>query len=145
MIIPGLKSNNAKRSMMLKTRSFLGVLVAVLCMNLSGCSGSTDQPEVADVSGVVTLDGKPVAGVNVIFQPESGRAAVGMTNEDGEYELEYLHGVKGCKLGSNTVGFDWPPDSPNMVAIPPRHTGANAFKFDVKAEGNVFDIPMTSK
>jgi len=114
-------------------------------MYLPGCSGSTDQPEVGDVSGVVSLDGKPVPGVNIIFQPDSGRAAVGMTNENGEYELEYLHGVKGCKLGQNTVGFDWPPDSPNMISIPPKHTGANAFKFDVKPGGNVFDITMTSK
>lgn len=93
----------------------------------------------------MTLDGKPVAGVNVLFQPDSGRAAVGTTNAEGEYELMYLDGVSGCKIGPNTVGFDWPPDTPNAVAIPAKHTGANAFKFDVKPGGNVFDITMTSK
>lgn len=125
-------------------RLLLSVL-AVMSIGFVGCSGSTDQPELGEVSGMVTLDGKPVAGVNVLFQPEAGRAAVGMTDAEGRYELEYLYGVSGCKLGSNTVGFDWPPDSPNMVAIPAKHTGANAFKFDVKAGDNVFDITMTSK
>ena len=136
---------NQSELMMQKMRSPLSFFAVALVLCITGCSGSTDQPEVADVSGVVTLDGKPVAGVNILFQPESGRAAVGLTNEQGEYELLYLDGVPGCKLGTNTVGFDWPPGSPNMIAIPPKHTGANAFKFDVKPGGNVFDITMTTK
>lgn len=126
-------------------RVLLSSLLSVLFLGVVGCSGSTDQPELAEVTGVVTLDGKPISGVNVLFQPEAGRAAVGMTDEEGRYELEYLYGVSGCKIGMNTVGFDWPPDSPNMVAIPAKHTGANAFKFDVKPGDNVFDITMTSK
>lgn len=123
----------------------MSIVVVALIVCITGCSGSTDQPDVADVRGVVTLDGQPVAGVNILFQPESGRAAVGLTNDKGEYELQYLDGVRGCKLGTNTVGFDWPPDSPNMIAIPAKHTGANAFKFDVKPDANVFDITMTTK
>ena len=126
-------------------RLFLSSLLVVFSVAVSGCSGSTDQPEVGEVTGVVTLDGKPVPGLNILFQPEAGRAAVGMTNEQGEYELQYLDGVSGCKIGPNTVGFDWPPESPNAVAIPAKHTGPNAFKFDVKPGDNVFDITMTSK
>jgi len=125
-------------------RLLLGSILSVFLLGINGCSGSTDQPELAQVSGVVTLDGKPVPGLNILFQPEVGRAAVGMTDEEGRYELEYLYGVSGCKMGSNTVGFDWPPDSQNMVAIPASHTGTNAFKFDVKPGSNTFDLTMIS-
>jgi len=131
--------------MVLEMRLLLKGLLSVVLFGIAGCSGSTDQPDLAEVSGVVTLDGKPVPGVNILFQPESGRAAVGMTDDEGRYELEYVYGVSGCKMGSNTVGFDWPPDSPSMVAIPAKHTGTNAFKFDVKPGDNVFNISMTSK
>lgn len=125
-------------------RLLLGSLFSVFLLGIVGCSGSTDQPDLAQVSGVVTLDGKPVSGVNILFQPEAGRAAVGMTDEDGRYKLEYLYGVSGCKMGTNTVGFDWPPDSLGMVAIPASYTGTNAFKFDVKPGSNTFDLPMIS-
>jgi len=125
-------------------RLVMSSLLSVFLLGIVGCSGSTDQPELAEVSGVVTLDGKPVSGVNILFQPESGRAAVGMTDKDGRYELVYLDGVSGCKMGTNTVGFNWPPDSLGMVAIPASHTGANAFKFDVKPGSNTFDLTMIS-
>jgi hypothetical protein len=131
--------------MKLQMRSVLSFQAILFSLCFAGCSNSTDQPEVAEVSGVVTLDGKPVVGVNVLFQPDSGRAAVGLTNDQGEYELQYLYGVSGCKLGPNTVGFDWPPDTPNVVAIPAKHTGANAFRFEVKPGGNVFDITLTTR
>jgi hypothetical protein len=56
---------NQSELMMQKMRSPLSFFVVALVLCITGCSGSTDQPEVADVSGVVTLDGKPVAGVNI--------------------------------------------------------------------------------
>lgn len=125
-------------------RLLLSSLLSIVLFGIVGCSGSTDQPELAEVSGVVTLDGKPVPGVNILFQPESGRAAVGMTDDEGRYELEYVYGVSGCKMGSNTVGFDWPPGSANAVGIPPKYNGDAAFKFDVKPGSNTFDLKMES-
>lgn len=125
-------------------RQFWALGLLGFCFVL-GCSESTDQPEVAEVTGVVTLDGKPVAGVNVLFQPESGRAAAGLTDTEGNYELLYLDGVPGCKVGPNTVGFDWPPDTANAVSIPAKYTGPGALKFDVKPGDNVFDITLESK
>jgi hypothetical protein len=120
---------------------FVGCMAFTL---LSGCGGSTDQPELGDVSGVVTLDGTPVAGVNVVFKPDAGRAAGGNTDAEGRYTLQYLDGVEGCKLGPNTVGFDWPPGSANTVGFPAKYNGDAAFKFDVKPGSNTFDLKMES-
>jgi hypothetical protein len=111
---------------------------------VSGCSGSGDQPEVGEVSGIVTLDGKPVAGVNVVFKPDVGRAGAGNTDAEGRYTLQYLEGVEGTKLGPNTVSFDWPIGSANAVGIPAKYNDSAAFKFDVKPGSNTFDLKMES-
>lgn len=66
-------------------------LVAVIALTLGngGCGSN-----LAQVTGVVTVDGQPLRGGNdvratVIFQPSTGagRVAVGLVNEDGEYRL----------------------------------------------------------
>ncbi len=111
---------------------------------LSGCGGSDDQPELGEVSGTVTLDGKPVVGINVVFKPDIGRAAAGNSDADGNYTLQYLAGYEGSKLGPNTVSFDWPPGSPNAVSIPTKYNGVDAFTFDVKPGSNTVDLPMIS-
>ena len=120
------------------------VLACVMSTFSAGCGGSSDQPELGSVSGVVTLDGKPVVGVNVIFKPDVGRAAADSTDAEGNYTLQYLDGVEGCKLGPNTVGFEWPPGASNTVGIPAKYNGEAAFKFDVKPGSNTFDLKMES-
>ncbi|MBB03288.1 MAG: hypothetical protein CMJ47_11620, partial [Planctomyces sp.] len=71
---------------------------------LAGCGGAPDdRPELADVTGVVTLDGEPVDGASVAFSPKSGmRGASAQTNELGEFELSYAS-TMGCPLGEHTV------------------------------------------
>ena len=65
------------------------VMAALLTLVSSvGCSGASDQPELGEVSGIVTLDGKPVVGVNVVFKPDIGRAAAGNTDAEGNYSLQ---------------------------------------------------------
>ncbi|APZ91820.1 hypothetical protein [Fuerstiella marisgermanici] len=57
---------------MSKTLAIL--LAGVGFVIVSGCSdGPEDMPEVGDVEGVITMDGKPLVGVTVEFTPESGR------------------------------------------------------------------------
>ncbi len=57
-------------------------MTVCLTMLLSmGCGGG-DMPELGDVSGKVTLDGKPLVGINILFTPEKGRPAGGVTDEE---------------------------------------------------------------
>jgi hypothetical protein len=97
------------------------VFACALLTFSAGCGGSSDQPDL---------------GV--------GRAAAANTDAEGNYTLQYLDGVEGCKLGPNTVGFDWPPGATNAVGIPAKYNGDAAFKFDVKAGSNTFDLKMES-
>ncbi len=59
--------------------SWLKALCLVLLVSAVGCTPS-DQPPLGRVYGKVTLDGEPLAGVIVNFQPESGRVATAETD-----------------------------------------------------------------
>ncbi|WP_437193444.1 carboxypeptidase-like regulatory domain-containing protein [Planctomicrobium sp. SH527] len=77
----------------------------IVCMAFlygSGCAGSGDFPEIADAGGVISYQGKPLASASVIFTPETGPIAVGMTDDDGKFHL-LTQGKTGAKLGKHTV------------------------------------------
>ena len=66
-----------------------------------GCSSS--GPEIATVSGRITMDGKPLAHATVVFSPENGRPAGARTDADGNYVLNFTEGRSGAIPGTNTV------------------------------------------
>jgi hypothetical protein len=74
-----------------------------------GCSSGT---KLAPVSGTVTLNGKPLAGASVNFEPQSSGEkksleaplnSTGKTNDKGEYSLETIKGQKGAVVGKHKV------------------------------------------
>lgn len=81
----------------LSARIRLFPLAVVLCF-VGGCGGS--DIETAPVSGVVTLDGAPIADILVNFQPVAGATmdataspgSYGLTDPDGRYTLEWADG-----------------------------------------------------
>ncbi|MHC4181375.1 MAG: hypothetical protein ACYSWU_28080, partial [Planctomycetota bacterium] len=85
-------------------RSAVGVLCGCLvCLILPGCGGGPDLPPVADVSGVVTIDGKPLPRGTIQFVPDEskgpgGATAVGRIGSDGRYTLKTA-GVEGAIVG----------------------------------------------
>ena len=75
-------------------------LIAVLLA--AGCGGG--GVELGDVSGRVTLDGKPLPNALVRFQPEKGgRSAQGITDADGRYKLNYSARDTGALAGKSKV------------------------------------------
>jgi hypothetical protein len=79
--------------------SFL--LTSVLLVALTGCGSS--GPEIAYVTGKVTMDGKPLPNAAVVFVPENGRPAGARTDEDGTYVLNFAQGRKGAIPGASTI------------------------------------------
>ena len=63
-------------------------LILLLLVSLPGCDSG---PEMAPVTGVVELGGKPLPGGRIIFEPVGGgpqsKSAVGDILEDGSFEL----------------------------------------------------------
>ncbi len=119
------------------------LLVFLLAVSLTGC-GADDTPPLGLVTGTITLDGVPLEGVIVIFKPESGRAATGTTNTQGEYELEYAYGVEGCKTGPNQVMLEWPLGSTQAKALSPKYTTASELTADVKSGSQPIDFKLES-
>jgi len=81
------------------SRFFVILLVPLFLIACSKAAG----PELADVSGVITLDGEPLANAGIMFQPEFGRPAFATTDSQGGYSLRYSEGSKGGAIGTNYV------------------------------------------
>jgi hypothetical protein len=82
----------------LKLIGISGVLIAAGCS-----SNSVVYPEVADVVGVVTLDGQPLEAATITFVPEAGRSSSGVTDSSGKYSLHYTGTIRGAMLGTHRV------------------------------------------
>ena len=120
-----------------------GWLACLVCLVL-GC-GVSDQPPLGRVTGKVTLDGQPLVGVIVNFQPETGRAATAETDASGNYDLIYIYGTNGTKVGKNTVSFRWPDGVEGKQPLPKAYTGATNQVVDIKAGRNKLDWELKSK
>ena len=121
-----------------------GLLFLVPALLFSGCGRAKDMPDLGRVTGRVTIDGAPLAGVIISFMPDKGRAAAATTDADGRYDLIYLNDYKGCKIGPNTIGFFVPTGGSPSHPIPAKYQNKSEFKVDVKPEANTFDFDLKS-
>ncbi len=73
--------------------------VMISAVLLSGCGGDGVRP----VSGLVTYQGQPVAGADVMFTPTEGKPSHGITDEEGRYELTTEKPGDGAWIGTHQV------------------------------------------
>ena len=87
----------------LRTRGLL-LLTACILGLASGCSRGRQYPPTHSVSGVVTVEGQPVADAIVSFLPDDGQnPANGSTDASGRYELTSFTRGDGAMEGSFRV------------------------------------------
>ena len=123
------------------------MLLAVL---QSGCGGS--GVEVEPVTGRVTLDGVPLAGARIRFQPEAsgGSPSYGAADSDGNYALAYKRDQPGALIGWHTVsvergGHDDSANKSKPQPLPSRYNTASELRKEVKhGEDNVVDLELTT-
>jgi hypothetical protein len=132
-----------------------GALVgaSALLVAISGCGNGTGR-ELAPVAGQVTLDGEPLRGAQIMFQPQAtgGSPSYGATDQDGRYELGFKRGVKGAMIGSHSVRIDMSREvaGPNGKVtrpkpLPPRYNVKTELRAEVKSEeDNAIDFELTS-
>ncbi len=104
-------------------------VVCGLLLALCGC-GASDAPELLPVEGTVTLDGQPLPGAWVIFEPhEPGQttfSSSATTDAAGHYVLRYNARRHGAVPGQYRVriGTEQPerdgPDGKVLPAVPER-------------------------
>jgi len=131
-------------------KNFRCVAQWLVILSLAGCGGSSDTPPLGLVTGVVTMDGEPLAKAVVSFVPEKGRPSVAMTNADGKYDLIYVDKIHGALLGEHTVQIttyveEDSPEAKNFKeSIPKKYNSASQLKETVKAGRNEFRFALDS-
>lgn len=112
-----------------------------------GCGGSSSSVDLVPVSGVVMLDGQPLEGATVRFEPisaEEGRSSSGTTNAQGQYELQYTRDKMGAVPGQHAVRFSKLDDSesetlPAKLNVDSKHTA------EVTSGEEMINFDLTSK
>ena len=74
------------------------------CLLIAGCGSGND---LARVKGKVTLNGQPLKGALVEFQPTAlgGSPSSGTTDAEGRYELMYTFDKRGAAPGEHVVSI----------------------------------------
>jgi hypothetical protein len=142
----------------MRARLLLG-LVLLLAL---GCGTGK---KIVPVSGTVTLDGKPLVGATVGFQPiapegkmDAGPGSQAKTNNKGEFTLMTALGENGAVVGKHRVMISLlneqvgdsdarPPRGgwPLADKVPKRYNSESKETFDVPAGGtNKADFVLTS-
>jgi hypothetical protein len=128
----------------------LGVTTLVLSVALAGCDRSPF--DLVPVSGVVSLDGQPLAGGIVNFQPinagsgvNAGPGSTARTGSDGRYTLATIRGEPGAVVGNHRVKiYSFNAETakrsgngaaPERERVPPRYNYNSTLTFDVPVAG----------
>lgn len=103
----------------MRKRTGLRWLLGAVLLSGMACDGAG---KTVKVSGRVTLDGQPLAGATVVFNPADGQgnSAAGRTDADGEFRLTTFGTDDGALPGDYkiTVNVDKAVDLPGGVGNP---------------------------
>lgn len=127
---------------------------ALASLAAAGCSGKKRElPPLGRVTGVVTLDGKPLARAAVAFVPyERGNGAYATTDAEGRYTLRYTARDEGAVVGRNRVeirtGGEGRDADGNLVEtperLPARYHATSELVVEVAAGDNTLDFPLVT-
>jgi hypothetical protein len=131
----------------LRSSVWLGsIFTALVCC---GCSGS-DAPPTALVQGTVTMNGKPLPNIGVVFFPTgAGPLASGNTNDQGQFELTTVKPKDGAVIGQHRVAFGAAEESESEYArksLPARYGSPETSQITaevVAGEVNQFSFELT--
>ena len=133
----------------LRTVRTRGLLLLLVCVSVGCGGGASDMPELGEVSGTVTLDGAPLSGAEVTFEPTAGAPSVGTTDETGKYELVYNQDAQGAVPGQHTVRISkfGEPGSPNDTVnqVPAKFNAGSKLTAEVKTGENTVNFDLDSK
>lgn len=141
--------------MTVATQRRVRFLFTLMCLCAVGCSDQpSDQPDLGTVTGTVTIDEKPLAGVMLVFSPEKGRSSMGTTDDAGKYELIYVGDTKGAKIGKHKISITTAQTDSSeeeggagaafKETVPAQYNTKSTLTEEVTSGDNVFDFQLTS-
>ena len=138
-------------------RVFCLVLLPCLVLSVVGCGGTEDRGlSKHTVSGKVTYNDKPLTLGSVVFMHSTGEIDAVNLDSEGKYSLDVA-------LGSNQVTVQSREDEefdadgvpsghkgmkmPGKSRIPEKysHFDSSKLTFEVKSDGNTYDIALTDE
>ncbi|WP_278471070.1 carboxypeptidase regulatory-like domain-containing protein [Gimesia maris] len=128
----------------------------MLSLILAGCSGKSDNlPELAEVTGQVTLDGNPLPDAIIDFYPQGtqqkkqSRASTAATDGEGKYSLMYNNNTAGAILGDHLVRISKTEGGAEVAGpemLPKKYNETSTLKATVTKDGpNTINFELTSK
>jgi hypothetical protein len=103
-----LKLRNAHAAARRFDLNWLRYSLVLFVAALAGCGQESSVN--APVSGRITIDSRPLAGGNIVFQPvagaggvTAGRGSNGSCDDDGHFQLETVDGKTGAVVGNHRV------------------------------------------
>ena len=113
-----------------------------------GCRAG--EVELAEVTGTVRMDGKPLEQALVRFIPQAkiGRPSSGVTDHAGRYHLLYTARDAGAVVGPAKVEITTgDPENPKMFpeTVPAKYNVETTLEREVESGENVFDFEVESK
>lgn len=128
--------------------SILRCVVLFGMCTLLGCGG----PQFGQVSGQVTLDGKPLPGISVRFEDEGGSASIARTDKTGRYEMQYTVDQMGAPVGKHKVTIFTPApvsegtgERAAAEIVPAKYNSQSTLVQEVKSGRQVCNFELTSK
>ena len=122
-------------------------VAVVLLMAIAGCAKNENLSE---VTGLVTLDGKPLVDAMIVFSPTvAGTTSYGRTDSEGKYRMQFRDDEYGAWVGENVVRittFDLGTGdhSGKKEQVPSIYNSKSATKVTVAAGTNTHNFELKS-
>lgn len=139
-----------------------------LAVLFSGCGGGTPSgkplPKTVAVSGLLSLDGKPLSSAVVTFVPTGSTKGVectGVTDDAGKFTLTQLRGESGAPPGEYRVvvnryvktggvpvalgAGEFPADVGAVESLPPRYSSPTESSLTATVPEKGGEIPLNLK
>jgi hypothetical protein len=135
--------------MRVRFRSIESFVAVLLCgvFAAAGCGPAVKVPT-APVSGIITVSGKPIEGVEVVFVPQAKiRPGIGITDASGRYEARFLERQGGVPLGRCEVRISlYRGEARDNNLIPPQYNDLAfenpALNLTIPKEGTTFNFDV---
>lgn len=124
-------------------------------LSLSACGSNYKGPKLGEVIGTVTVDGNPIDGAEVTFQPSGARMSVASTDADGKYRMRFTMDKYGAAVGAHRVmittartasgGEGVPEVKARKELLPAKYHSKSELVAEVAPGSNVIDFALTTK
>jgi hypothetical protein len=118
---------------------------------VSACLVGCGKAKFGNVTGQVTLDGKPLPFIALRFEDEGGSATIAKTDKEGHYVLQYTVHQIGAPVGKHKVTIFTPPpetdgtgERAKVELVPTKYNTNSTLTMEVKPGSQTINFELTS-